>query len=116
MTTGSEDDVPAFGENTRLVLGGRAPFDHHGFVNTPVFRGSTVLSPTVKDYVDQTQLYTYGRRGTPTSQAFQEALQAIDHSAGVVLCPSGLAAVSTALLACLSAGDHLLMTDCVYRP
>ena len=32
---------------TEVVLAGRTPFAFDGFVNTPIFRGSTVLSPTV---------------------------------------------------------------------
>ena len=45
------------------------------------------------------QRYVYARRGTPTSDAFEEALKALEGGAGVVLCPSGLSAVATALLA-----------------
>jgi cystathionine beta-lyase len=103
-------------QDTRLVTGGRDPFAYHGFINPPVYRGSTVLAPSVADLLGYTQPYIYGRRGTPTSAAFQDALRALDHSAGVVLCPSGLAAISTALSSCLAAGDHLLMIDSVYKP
>jgi cystathionine beta-lyase len=62
--------------------------------------------------------YTYGRRGTPTSDALTNALRALEGPlcAGVALVPSGAAAVSTALLSVLSAGDHILITDSVYRP
>jgi cysteine-S-conjugate beta-lyase len=112
----SKSEIATFGENTRLVIGGRDPSDQHGFVNTPVYHGSTVLAPTVKDLLGHTQRYAYGRRGNPTSEAFDEAMRALDGSAGVVTCPSGLSAVSTALLSCLSAGDHLLMTDSTYLP
>lgn len=102
--------------DTVLVTGGRAPAAHHGFVNPPVYRGSTVLAPSVADLLGYTQPYVYGRRGTPTTAALQDAVRALDHGAGVVLCPSGLAAITTALSSCLSAGDHLLMTDAVYEP
>ena len=112
----SKSDLAGLGENTRLVVGGRDPSKYHGFVNPPVYHGSTVLAPTVKDLLARNQPYVYGRRGTPTTDALEEALKAIDASAGVVLCPSGLAAVGTALMSCLSAGDHLLMTDTVYGP
>ncbi|MDQ0468331.1 cystathionine beta-lyase [Labrys wisconsinensis] len=112
----TKTDLAAFGENTRLVVGGRDPAAQHGFVNPPVYHGSTVLAPTVKDLIGRTQKYVYGRRGTPTSEALEEALAAVEGAAGVVLCPSGLSAVTTALLSCLSAGDHLLMTDSAYGP
>ena len=112
----NKTEIATFGENTRLVIGGREPADYHGFVNTPVFHGSTVLAPSVKELLAHKQPYVYGRRGTPTSQALEEALMAIDGSAGVVLCPSGLNAVATALLSCLASGDHLLMVDSTYQP
>lgn len=112
----SKNEIATFGENTRLVIGGREPADHYGFVNPPVYHGSTILAPTVKDLLGHTQRYAYGRRGTPTSDAFDEAMKALDGSAGVVTCPSGLSAVSSALLSCLSAGDHLLMVDTTYQP
>jgi cystathionine beta-lyase, bacterial len=62
--------------------------------------------------------YQYGRRGTPTSEALEQALAALegDGCAGVALLPSGLAAISTALFSVAGAGDHLLVTDSVYRP
>ena len=112
----SKDEMATFGENTRLVIGGREPSEYHGFVNPPVYHGSTVLAPTTRDLLNHTPRYSYGRRGNPTSDALEEALKTLDGSAGVVLCPSGLAAVSTALLSCLSAGDHLLMVDSTYQP
>jgi cysteine-S-conjugate beta-lyase len=102
---------------TRLVVGGReAP--NHGFVNPPVHHASTVLYPSAEDFLARRGRYLYGRRGTPTSEALESALRALEgpDCAGVALVPSGLAAISTALLAVLNAGDHLLVTDSVYQP
>ena len=103
---------------TRLVTGGRDPQAYYGFVNPPVYHASTVLYPTAADQVAHRARYQYGRRGTPTTEALEAALMELEGPAcaGVVLVPSGLAAVSTALLSLLSAGDHLLVTDSVYRP
>jgi cystathionine beta-lyase len=109
-------DLAGFGEDTRLVLGGRDPASFHGFVNPPVYHGSTVLAQTVEELTGRRQRYVYARRGTPTSDAFEEAMRGLEGGAGVVLCPSGLSAVSTALHSMLSAGDHLLMTDSAYGP
>jgi cystathionine beta-lyase len=101
---------------TALVLAGRSPFEHEGFVNTPIYRGSTVLWETYEDLIAHRGRYTYGRRGTPTTDALTSALQQFECSAGVVLTPSGLSAITTALLAVVKAGDHVLITDSVYRP
>ncbi len=103
---------------TRLSTGGRDPFAHHGYVNTPVYHASTLLYRTAEDYLAHRGHYQYGRRGTPTSEALESALRELDGGAcaGVALLPSGLAAISTALLAVLRSGDHVLVTDCVYGP
>lgn len=114
----SGDDAAPLALDTLLVTGGRDPFSHFGFVNPPVYHGSTVLYPNAADMVAHKARYVYGRRGTPTSEALEGALREIEgpHCAGVALLPSGLSAISTALLAVLASGDHLLVTDNVYRP
>ena len=104
------------GERTRLVYAGRDPSEQHGFVNTPIYRGSTVLYPTVDDLNHRRSRYVYGTKGTPTTESLERAWTEISGAAGTVLAPSGLAAVTLALLACVKAGDHLLVTDSVYRP
>jgi cysteine-S-conjugate beta-lyase len=103
---------------TTLVTAGRDTKAQKGFVNPPVVRGSTVLFPTADDLHAQRGEFRYGRRGTPTTRALQEALMALEgpQCAGVGLAPSGLAAISTTLLAVLKAGDHLLVCDNAYRP
>ena len=100
------------------MTGGRDPAANHGFVNPPVYHASTVLYPTAEDFLARRARYLYGRRGTPTSEALEDALRELEgpDCAGVALLPSGLAAISTALLAVLKAGDHLLVTDSVYQP
>jgi cysteine-S-conjugate beta-lyase len=103
---------------TRCVTSGRNPQAFHGFVNPPVVHASTVLYPTVDDYIARRGPYTYGRRGTPTSEALAGALADIEgpQCAGVALLPSGLAAASLALQSATQAGDHVLITDNVYGP
>jgi len=101
-----------------LVTAGRDTKAQKGFVNPPVVHGSTVLYPTADDLHAHRGEFQYGRHGTPTTKALQEALMAIEgpRCAGVGLAPSGLSAISTTLLAVLKAGDHLLVCDNAYRP
>src|ERR1700728_1544338 len=109
---------PARHAETRLVTAGRDPASHHGFVNPPVYQASTVLYPNAEDFLAHRGRYQYGRRGTPTTEALENALQELEgpQCAGVALVPSGLAAISTALLAFVRAGDHVLVTDSAYGP
>ncbi len=101
---------------TAVVHEGRAPFDHHGFVNPPVYRGSTVLYPTLESLEAKTQPYSYGRRGTPTVAALETALTHLAGGADTKLTASGYQAVTTALLAFAQSGDHILVADSVYQP
>jgi len=110
-------------EETTVVHSGLHPERHHGAVNPPVFHASTILSETVEEFrhrrknwiLEQPGTY-YGRFGTPTIEALQEAIAALEGGHRSVVYPSGLAACAGALLAFLSAGDHLLMSDTVYGP
>jgi cystathionine beta-lyase len=101
---------------SRLVNLGRDTEFSHGFVNVPPFRGSTVLYPDVATLKSRGQRFTYGTRGTPTTEALASAWTDLAGAAGTVLVPSGLAAIVVALMTALNAGDHLLMTDSVYSP
>ena len=71
---------------TRLVHSGREPLNQHGFVNTPVYRGSTVLAPTVADLLAG-KGYRYGTMGTPTTDALEGAWSELAGAAGTVLVP-----------------------------
>ncbi len=104
------------GINTRLVHIGHDPHSYHGFVNPPVVHASTVLFPNSAAMERRDQKYLYGTRGTPTTDALCEALDELEGSAGTVLVPSGLAAISVPFLAFLSSGDHALIVDSVYAP
>ena len=101
---------------TLVTQAGRAPFDHFGFINPPVYRGSTVLFPTVADLEALRQPYTYGTKGTPTTRALENAWSEIAGAEDTVLVSSGLAAVALALLTATRAGGHLLVVDSVYQP
>jgi cysteine-S-conjugate beta-lyase len=118
MHSDSEDGAerPALKSATRLVSAGRQPSAYHGFVNTPIFRGSTVLYGSAEDFIARKARFTYGTRGTPTTEGLESAWSELSGAAGTVLVPSGLAAITLALLSCMRAGDHLLVTDSVYRP
>ena len=105
---------------TRIVHAGSHPADHRGVINTPVYRASTVAFPTAQAMRDAVKTRYdknfYGRLGTPTSFALEEAMCDLEGGYRTVSTPSGVAAVAVALSAFLKAGDHLLMVDTTYDP
>jgi cysteine-S-conjugate beta-lyase len=107
-------------KDTILAHAGRDPDRYQGMVNIPVFRTSTVLFPTLEDYEhrggDRFAGVRYGRHGTPTTQALEEAVAKLEGGHRAVALPSGLAAIVSAVNAFVKTGDHILVADCVYSP
>ena len=107
-------------DRTIATHAGSHPHDNQGVVNPPVYRASTVLFRSVQDlrerYRHKYETITYGRDGTQTHRALAEAFTALEGSERALILPSGLAAVSTALLMSLKPGDSLLMVDSAYEP
>ena len=116
MTKLSSETRSTLRERSRLVHAGREPSEQHGFVNTPIYRGSTVLFETTDRLKRYDARYRYGTKGTPTTDALEQAWSEISGAAGTVLTPSGLAAITVGLLAVCKAGDHILVTDAAYQP
>jgi cystathionine beta-lyase len=107
---------------TEAVRLGLHPDEHHGIINPPVYHASTVLFPTVADFeasyakrFERGHVH-YAIHGTPTTFALQDALAELEGGDRGLAVSSGLAAVTVALMAFTSAGDHILVSDAVYDP
>jgi cystathionine beta-lyase len=114
---GSDRDELA--PETRLAHLQGDPFAWAGAVNPPVIHASTLLFRTVEELHTADPSYRswrYARYGTPTSQAFEQAVAELEGAHAAVAFPSGLNAITTALSAYAEAGGHLLVTDNVYGP
>ncbi|MCA0244526.1 MAG: cystathionine beta-lyase [Proteobacteria bacterium] len=101
---------------TRVTHVGRDAKLSNGLVNIPPYRGSTVLFDEVAELKKASGHRAYGRWGSPTSRALEAALAQLEGGANAMLTPSGLSAITTALLASVKPGDHVLMVDSVYPP
>ncbi len=105
---------------TNAVHLGRKPGRFLGAVNTPVFRASTMLFPTVavleRAARGEYDGIGYGLHGLPTVTDLQDAVAAIEGAHGALAVPSGLTATTLPLLALTKGGDHVLVTDAVYGP
>ena len=103
-------------DETRLIRAGAAPKTLAKTVGPPIQKGSTVLLPDAASLYDDDKLLTYGRQGLAAQSALQEALAEMEGAKGVTLYPSGLSALTGALLAVLKTGDEVLVTDAIYKP
>ena len=109
------------GKKTKFVTAGRDKKWTNGVVNPPVQRASTIVFDTVAEknqaMINRTnKTLFYGRRGTNTHFAFQDAMVEVEGGAGCALYPCGTAAISNAILSFVETGDHILMVDTCYEP
>lgn len=106
---------------TRILHAGRVSAAEGGYpINPPVMRASTILFPTVEAYdaADKNRYseLSYGRHGTSGSAALESALAEMEGGYRAIALPSGLAAISAALLSFAKPGAHILVTDSAYGP
>jgi cystathionine beta-lyase len=112
VSMGSDDAK----RDTQIVSGGRESIHTIDVVNPPLYRASTILHPDTASLGSPDTVFGYGRRGSPTRAALENAMAALDGGFKSLLAPSGLAAITTTFLSTLNAGDHLLVTDGCYSP
>ncbi|MDO9809541.1 cystathionine beta-lyase [Glaesserella parasuis] len=106
---------------TQLVHVGRKKRYTQGSVNSVIQRASSLVFDSVADKKEATKnrykgALFYGRRGTLTHFALQDAMCELENGAGCYLYPCGTAAVSNAILSFVQQGDHVLMTGAAYEP
>ncbi|HHD7473737.1 TPA: cystathionine beta-lyase [Klebsiella oxytoca] len=109
-------ELKKFKMSTQLSMLGRNPDEQSGFVNAPVYRGSTVVYKSCEDIRNKRARFSYGTAGTPTIENLENAWSVLSDAAGTVISPSGLGALALALFSVTRTGDHILVTDSVYRP
>lgn len=116
MNDNKNSSISGHSIETILTHGGRNPDEQFGFVNTPIYRGSTVLFKSLADIEAQQQRYLYGRAGNPTTEGVEAVVSKLEGAFRTRLVPSGLAAITIALLSCVKAGDEILVSDSAYEP
>ena len=113
---------PDMKDDTIITNAGRDPKNNFGIVNPPVYHASTIVSETVAELQGKRAkrwepgVYTYGRQGTPTTEALEQAMAAVEGGWRGMVVGSGLAAINAAVLAFVKSGDHVLMVDTTYGP
>ena len=110
MNDTKSGDVTKNSVETILTHAGRSPDEQFGFVNTPVYRGSTILFKTLDDLDAQEQRYLYGRAGNPTTEGVETIISELEGAYRTRLLPSGLAAINPTMTGWLSCkGAFLVM-------
>jgi cystathionine beta-lyase len=100
--------------NTKILQAGRNPFDHYNTINPPVYASSSLVFESLEK-IDQAHT-AYGRHGTQSSRYLEDLIKVIENGSHALLCPSGLSSITTSILGCAVAGDHVLLPDLAYEP
>jgi methionine-gamma-lyase len=108
------------GRNTTTIHGGLDPAEHRGAVSVPIYQSSTFAFPSAEEgaarFAGESKGPIYTRLGNPTVQALEACVAELESGCGAVATATGMAAVSSVLLALLRQGDHVVMTHPVYGP
>jgi cystathionine gamma-lyase len=114
----SEKSSESWGRSTKSVHGGELSKDCHGAVTTPIFQTSTFFFPTDDPVTWEGKVpegsYIYSRWGNPTIAAVESKLASLENSQSAVVFSSGMAAISSTLLAMLKKGDRLISIEDLY--
>ena len=106
------------GFNTKAVQSGELKDQRFGNITTPIFETSTFVFPNYdkEAYIDHTrnEPYIYSRWGNPTTQSLELKYAALEGSEEGLAFSSGMAAISTAVIAILGKGGKLLSVGELY--
>lgn len=114
----SKFDLGMAGFLTREVHAGQTPDPAYGALATPIYQTSTFVfesaEQAVRRFNGEEEGYAYSRGGNPTVRAFEEKIANLEGGEDAVATGSGMGAVSSAVMACAHAGDHIVVSDCIY--
>ncbi len=112
-------DTKGSGFYTRLVHAG-AGHDPLGSAVTPIYQTSTFAFHDAQEGADRfagkAEGYIYTRLGNPTIRALEDCVADLEGGCGGVATSSGMGAVTTAFMALLGQGAHVVSTASVYGP
>ena len=107
---------------TKLTKIGRDPKKYKGYINPPIFKGSTIIFDDFKSYLidrdknDDNENSKYGIQFNPTTEIFEKSITNLYDASDTVATPSGLSALIIPFLTFLKNGDHVLISDALYSP
>ena len=108
----------AWGRATRAIHSGEAAHGSNGPVTAPIFRTSNFAFANTAEMrrwaEGKSRAYIYTRYGNPTLEVAEAKIAALERGQAALVTASGMAAISSALLAVLGSGDELIATRQLY--
>ena len=106
-------------DNTKLTKAGTNSENNFGIMNPPIYRASTIHFPTIDSFTTRFDRrfddVVFGSYGMPATKALEDAISELENSDGFIVLSSGTAAISLIFMACIKSGDHILVSDGVYK-
>ncbi len=100
------------GFTTKQIHAGVTPDPVSGAIITPIYQTTTYVQPSVDEYLAKG--YSYSRSANPTVRALENKLTALEGGHDTTCYGTGMAAIQAVMQACLSAGDHAVISDVAY--
>ncbi len=106
------------GSHTKAIHAGLDPAEHRGAVSVPIYQTATFALPSAEEgakrFAGLSNGPIYTRIGNPTVQALEDCVTELENGCGAIATATGMAAVTTVLLALLRQGDHVVATRPLY--
>ncbi|PYV27291.1 MAG: methionine gamma-lyase [Acidobacteria bacterium] len=103
---------------TLAVHAGEPPCRVTGALDTPIYQSTTFVSASADEmaavYGEEKFGYMYTRYGNPTIRALEEKVQKLEGGEAALAFSSGMAAISSAILGYVKAGDHVVASRSLY--
>ena len=103
---------------TQAIHAGRINDEQFGSLATPLYQTSTFIFENAQQganrFAGEEDGFIYSRLGNPTTRQLEQRVAALEGTEDAAATATGMGAVSGALLANLSAGDHLISSKAVY--
>ncbi len=106
-------------DDTKLSKLGTDAQENFGIMNPPIYRASTIHFPTIdlfnSRYERRFDEIVYGSYGTPTTKALEAAIADLENASRTIVVGSGTAAITLSIMTFIKPGDHVVVSDGVYK-
>jgi methionine-gamma-lyase len=103
---------------TLAVHAGETPCPATGALDTPIYQSTTFVAADADEmaavYGEEKFGYMYTRYGNPTIRALEQKVAALEQGEAALAFASGMAAISSAILGYVKAGDHVVAARSLY--
>jgi methionine-gamma-lyase len=112
------DHNRSLGVHTTAIHAGESPDPATGAIVPPIYLATTFHMGTAENgaaiFAGDKEAYVYSRWSNPTVATFERKVAALEHAEDAIAASSGMAAIASAVLTVVKAGDHIVSANAIY--